>query len=64
MYTVEYYSATERNEFESVELRWMTLEAQSKAINPQDTNQRKEREGLKAVGSHIYSLCSLCDEKG
>ena len=26
MYTVEYYSATERNEFESVELRWMTLE--------------------------------------
>lgn len=29
-----------------------------------NTNQRKEREGLKAVGSHIYSLCSLWGEKG
>ena len=26
IYTKEYYSATEGNEFESVELRWMNLE--------------------------------------
>ena len=26
IYTMEYYSAIKRNEFESVELRWMNLE--------------------------------------
>ena len=26
IYTVEYYSAIKRNEFESVELRWVNLE--------------------------------------
>ena len=27
IYTMEYYSAIKRNEFESVELRWMNLES-------------------------------------
>ena len=40
MYTMEYYSAIKRNEFESVVVRWMNLELviQSKVVRKSKTN--------------------------
>ena len=42
-YTMEYYSAIKRNEFESVVVRWMNLEAviQSKVVRKSKINQSK-----------------------
>ena len=48
IYTMEYYSAIERNEFESVLVRWMNLEPVIQSEVSQKNNYR--------VLTHIYGI--------
>ena len=50
IYTMEYYSAIKRNEFESVELRWMNLE-------PVKQNEVSQKEKNKyCILTHICGI--------
>ena len=50
IYTMEYYSAIERNEFESVLVRWMNLEP---VIQSEVNQKEKNKYG---VLRHIYGI--------
>ena len=50
IYTMEYYSATKRNVFESVLLRWMNLEP----IIQSEINQKEK--GKYCILTHIYRI--------
>ena len=50
LYTMEYYSALKRNEFESVELKWMYLEP----VTQSEISQKKKN--TCCVLMNIYGL--------
>ena len=50
IYTMEYYSAIERNEFESVLVRWMNLEP---VIQSEVNQKEKNKYGILR---HIYGI--------
>ena len=50
MYTMEYYSATKKNAFESVLMRWMKLEP----IIQRELNQKENHQYT--ILMHIYGL--------
>ena len=50
IYTMEYYSAIERNEFESVLVRWMNLEP---VIQSEVNQKEKNKYGMLR---HIYGI--------
>ena len=50
IYTVEYYSAIKRNEFESVPVRWMNLEH----VIQSEVSQKKKNEYH--ILTHIYGV--------
>ena len=51
IYTMEYYSVTKRNAFESVLIRWMNLEP----IIQSEVSQ-KENKGMSYNDTHIWNL--------
>ena len=50
LYTVEYYSAIKKNTFESVLMRWMTLEP----INQSEVSQKEKHQY--SILTHIYGI--------
>ena len=50
IYTMEYYTAKGRNEFESVELRWMNLDP----VIHSDVNQKEKR--ILYINTYIWNL--------
>ena len=50
MYTMEYYSAIEKNAFESVLMRWMKLEA----IIQSEVSQKEKHQY--SILTHIYGI--------
>ena len=49
IYTMEYYSATKKNTFESVLMRWMKLE-------PSIQSEMSERKNQFSILTHIYGI--------
>ena len=49
IYTMEYYSATKKNIFESVLMRWMKLEL----ITQSDVSQKEKQD---SILTHIYGI--------
>ena len=47
---MEYYSAIKRNEFESVELRWMNLEP----VTQSEVSQKETK--ISYINAHIYGI--------
>ena len=50
MYTVEYYSAMKRNEFEAVKMRWMNLEL----VIQSEVSQKEKNKYCMSV--HMYGI--------
>ena len=50
IYTMEYYSAINKNTFESILMRWMKLEP----IIPSEVNQKEEHQY--SILTHIYGI--------
>ena len=50
MYTVEYYSAMKRNEFEAVKMRWMNLEL----VIQSEVSQKEKNKYRMSV--HMYGI--------
>ena len=52
VYTVEYYSARKRNVFESVLVRWMSLEL----VIQSDIGQKEEKTQISYINVYIWNL--------
>ena len=59
IYTVEYYSAIQRDEFESVELRWTNLKSVTQSEGSQKEKKKKQ---ISYMNRYIWDLEKCIDE--
>ena len=53
IYTMEYYSAIEKNTFESVLMRWMKLEP---IVQSEVSQKKKKKKNQYSILTHIYGI--------